>query len=119
MKKCVYCGKEFDDEGIYFCGKCRKEIEESKTIQTGHAISNWVANALWFMEQNKGNYWKDLQDLTDEEKADFFIRPIDYVRFDKYRNCIGADQMEFAMSAENLNKMEKWYLDLAEKYGKE
>ena len=115
MSKCIYCGKEVDENGIYFCDKCRSEIKETGYIQTGNVISNWVDKAYWYLEMNGGNYWKNYGDYTEEEENKQFIRPIDYIRFDKYRKCIGADPKEFAMSAKHMNEMEKWYLELAEK----
>lgn len=118
MKECVYCGNEIKGNGIYFCEKCKEEIKTSG-INTGDGISDWVIAAHWYVEENNGNYWKNDRDIPKEEKNLQFIRPIDYIRFDIYRKSIGADSTKFAMNTEHLNDMEKWYLGLAEKYGKE
>ena len=119
MKECVYCGKEFEVEGIYFCKNCIEEIKSGKTINTGNVIGNWIIGAFWYMEQNNGNYWKDEKEITESNKQYFFIRAIDYIRFAKYMNCIGANTLDFPMSATNMNEMERWYLSLADKYAKD
>ena len=120
MKECVYCGKEIDGNGIYFCSKCKKKIKDLGYINTGNVMSDWTAQAYWYLEENGGNYWKDYRTgMPEEEYNKQFVRPIDYIRFETYRDCIGADPKKFAMSAKHMNEMEKWYLELAEKYGKD
>jgi len=122
MKECVYCGKEINGNGVYFCEKCIANIKERGYIHTGKVIGDWVIAAYLYLEENNGNYWRNLRDFKDSPKEEQeligkfnFIRPIDYIRFDEYRKALGVNEKEFAMSAENLNKMEKWYLELAEK----
>lgn len=57
------------------------------------------------------DYWQN-NDST-------YIREIDRIRFKKYVEMTGKDFFKIPWSAENLNKMEEWYLELAEKYEKE
>ena len=122
MKECVYCGKEIKGNGIYFCDKCKESVKRLGYFNTGKVMSDWIAQAYWFLEENGGNYWRNLSDYKDSPKEEQelmgkfnFIRPIDYIRFDAYRKYLGKDVMEFPMNAENLNNMEKWYLELAKK----
>lgn len=124
MKECVYCGKEIEGNGIYFCPKCKKNLKEFRYINTGKVIGDWIVQAYWYLEENGGNYWRNLSDFKNSPKEEQelmgkfnFIRPIDYIRFDTYRKYLGKDVMEFPMNAENLNNMEKWYLELAKKEG--
>lgn len=114
ISKCVYCKDEIKGNGIYFCDKCKEEIKESSRIQTGDVLGNWIIKCYWYLESNNGNYWKNLNETPTEEKNYQFIRPIDLIRFKAYRESIGVDADKMAMNAENLNKMEEWYLKLAE-----
>ena len=113
--KCVYCEKGIIRSGIYFCDDCKKSIKKNEYVNTGDVIGDWIAKAYWYLEENNGNYWKNDRDVSEEERKLQFIRPIDYIRFDEYRKSLGKEVMEFPMSAENLNKMEQWYLELARK----
>lgn len=114
MKECVYCGNEIKGNGIYFCDECKKSVKRLGYFNTGKVIGDWIAKAYWYLEENNGNYWKNVGDISEEEKHLQFIRPIDYIRFDAYRKRIGADTNTYSMSAEHLNDMEKWYLKLVE-----
>ena len=119
MSKCIYCKDREITNGIYFCDKCKKDIEKIGCI-TGNVISDWIVKSYWYLEKSNGNYWKNDNEITMEDEREFqFIRPIDYIRFINYRNAIGEKEDSFAMSAENMNEMERWYLSLADKYAKE
>ena len=120
--KCIYCGKREITDGYYFCNECKESIKILGYFNTGKIMGDWIAQAYWYLEENGGNYWRDLRNFINypEEKRELmgkfnFVRPIDYIRFDAYRKYLGKDVMEFPMSAENLNNMEKWYLELAKK----
>ena len=120
--KCIYCGKREITDGYYFCNECKESIKRLGHFNTGTVMGDWIAQAYWYLEENGGNYWRNLSDFKDSPKEEQelmgkfnFIRPIDYIRFDAYRKYLGKDVMEFPMSADNLNNMEKWYLDLAKK----
>ena len=115
MKECVYCGNEIKGNGIYFCDECKKSVKRLGYFNTGKVIGDWIAKAYWYLEENNGNYWKNVSDIPEEERKLQFVRPIDYIRFDEYRKSLGKEVMEFPMCAENLNKMEQWYLELARK----
>jgi hypothetical protein len=115
MKECVYCGNEIKGNGIYFCNDCKKSIKKNEYVNTGNVIGDWIAKAYWYLEENNGNYWKNVDDIPEEERKLQFVRPIDYIRFDEYRKSLGKEVTEFPMCAENLNKMEQWYLNLARK----
>lgn len=86
-------------------------------MRTGSVIGDFVADCDEYMKQNNGNYWKNCGEVPEELRHYYFVRAIDLIRFRTYRECIGEDEKTFAMSSDNLNKMEKWYLDLAKKYG--
>lgn len=115
MSKCIYCEDREITNGIYFCDKCKKDIEKIGCI-TGNVISDWIVKSYWYLEENNGDYWKNDDEITMEDEREYqFIRPIDYIRFINYRNSIGENEDSFVMSAEHLNDMEKWYIKLAEK----
>jgi len=64
-------------------------------------------------------YWKNITDLTEEEMQSgwYNIRGIDIHRiqaYQKYLEAIG-EKHDGAFSTDFLNKMEEWYLSLAEK----
>ena len=125
MKECVYCGNKIKGKGIYFCDECKESVKRLGHFNTGKIMSDFVAQAYWYLEENGGNYWRNLSDFKDSTKEEQelmgkfnFIRPIDYIRFNAYRKYLGKDVMEFPMNAENLNNMEQWYLDLADKESK-
>lgn len=122
MKECVYCGNEIKGNGIYFCDECKESVKRLGYFNTGKIMGDWIKQAYWYLEENGGNYWRNLSDFKDspEEEQELmgkfnFIRPIDYIRFDEYRKSLGKEVREFPMSAENLNKMEQWYLELVRK----
>lgn len=119
---CIYCGKREITDGYYFCNECKESVKRLGYFNTGKVMGDFIAQAYWYLEENGGNYWRNLSDFKDSPKEEQelmgkfnFIRPIDYIRFDAYRKYLGKDVMEFPMNAENCNNMEKWYLELAKK----
>lgn len=115
MKSCVYCGNEITGNGIYFCDRCKKNIYKDGGLFTTHSVVNdWIINSYIYLERNNGKFWRNECDITDEDKQLQFIRPIDYIRFEKFKEITHKDVF-YAMSADHLNEMEEWYMNLAEK----
>lgn len=61
------------------------------------------------------NYWldeKELKKLSEEERNNYTCREIDFIRLNAYKkaNNIGDN---IPITADLMNDMEQWYLDLA------
>lgn len=60
------------------------------------------------------DFWKNYSGpLGNQLGWDRTIREIDKIRFDTWMKANNLNPEETAWSAENLNKMEEWYLNLA------
>ena len=61
----------------------------------------------------KVDFWENYNEPGKEPGDDKLIREIDKIRFDAWVKANNLDPKETAWSAENFNKMEEWYLNLA------
>lgn len=61
----------------------------------------------------KIDFWENYNEPGKEPGDDKLIREIDKIRFDAWMKANNLKPEETAWSAENFNKMEEWYLNLA------
>lgn len=61
----------------------------------------------------KIDFWENYNEPGKEPGDDKLIREIDKIRFDAWVKANNLKPEETAWSAENFNKMEEWYLNLA------
>ena len=104
-----------DKNGKVHCDECPLNKTKYTFDPRCKAICHYDKHSRqWVLD----GYWKDYEDLTDEERESvyYMIRPIDRQHIQLYHaflTAIGKNIKDKPVDAEFMNAMENWYLQLA------